>query len=136
MKHFYFMQNQGSATVEVAVRSISRRTFAWVTVNLFSWTKWRKTAFLQKPGIGRIKKMAAKRHKNRKRELQFLSLPFRSNCLAQPGCTQPARRSRRGEGGSRLVTAIVGIVAQKRICIQDVGGSNPAHFRVLPHFSA
>jgi len=30
LKHFYFMQNQGSAIIEVAGRSIARRTFPMV----------------------------------------------------------------------------------------------------------
>jgi hypothetical protein len=41
LKRFYFMQNQGSATVEVVMRSISGLTFPWGAVHIFSWTKWR-----------------------------------------------------------------------------------------------
>jgi len=41
-----------------------------------------------------------------------------------------------GHAQSRLVTLIVGMAAQRGIGIQDVGGPNPAHFRVLPAFSA
>jgi len=67
-------------------------------------------------------------------------VPFRGNCLAQSGSTQPAHRSLCGEGGSRLVTVIFGMAAQRLIGIQDVEGSQKekcsSYFHLIPHTSA